>query len=115
MNRETHIIDAKNKTLGRVASRVATLLIGKHKPNYVPNKDVGDLVKITNASKIKLTGKKIEQKKYYRHSGYPGAIKEIPLRKKLEEDPAFVIKKAVGGMIPKNKLFKERMKRLIIS
>lgn len=114
VTKEIHTINAKGKPLGRVASKAATLLIGKHKPNYIPHKDRGDFVKVSNVNKIKLTGKKAEQKKYYRHSGYPGGIKEISLKEKLEQDPAYVIKHAIQGMLPNNKLRKERMKRLIV-
>ncbi|HDY72795.1 MAG TPA: 50S ribosomal protein L13 [bacterium] len=112
MERKTHTIDASNKVLGRLASRIALLLRGKHKPSFVPYKDIGDFVVIKNVSKIKITGKKMEQKKYYRHSGYMGGLKTIPLKKLFKERPDEVLKKAVSGMLPKNKLKSEQLKRL---
>ena len=112
IQRDTHTIDATNKVLGRLATQVALLLRGKHKPDFVLNQDVGDFVVIKNPDKIKVTGKKMEQKKYYRHSGYIGHLKEIPLKKVFEKNPGEVIKRAVWGMLPKNKLRKEQIKRL---
>ncbi|XOB41025.1 MAG: 50S ribosomal protein L13 [Candidatus Nealsonbacteria bacterium] len=112
MERKTHTIDAENKVLGRLATRVALLLRGKHKPDFVPYKDMGDVVVIKNVSKIKITGKKMEQKKYYRHSGYMGGLKITPLKKLFKEKPDEVLKKAVSGMLPKNKLRSEQLKRL---
>jgi len=112
MERNTHTMDATNKALGRLASEVAILLRGKHKPGFVPYKDIGDFVVVKNVEKIKFTGKKFEKKKYYRHSGYLGGLKEIPLRRLFERGPAKVLKMAVWGMLPKNKLSKEQIKRL---
>jgi len=112
MERKTHIIDAKNQPLGRLASKIAILLQGKHKVNYEPHKDVGDFVIVKNVEGIKLTGKKIEQKKYYSHSGYLGNLKEIPIKKLLLERPDEVLKLAVSRMLPKNRLRKKRLKRL---
>lgn len=109
---KTHIIDAKGKILGRLASEIAILLRGKHKPNFVPYKDMGDFVIVKNVDKLKFTGKKLEQKKYYRHSGYPGGLKEIPLKKLFQQRPQQVLRKAVWGMLPKNKLRKKQIKRL---
>jgi len=112
IKRETHTIDATDQILGRLATKIALLLRGKHKPDFVLNQDVGDFVIIENPDKIRITGKKMEQKKYYRHSGYIGHLKEIPLKKVFEKDPGEVIKRTVWGMLPKNKLRKEQIKRL---
>ena len=112
MERKTHTIDASGKVLGRLSTQIAILLRGKHKSNFQPNKDIGDFVIIENINKIKITGKKLEQKKYYRHSGYLGHLKEIPLEKLFIKAPAEVLKRAVRGMLPKNKLSKEQIKRL---
>ena len=114
MERETHTIDATGKVLGRLASEIATLLRGKHKPNFLPYKNMGDFVIVRNVEKLKITGKKMEQKKYFTHSGYPGGWKEIPLKILLEKDPAKVLKKAVFGMLPKNRLREKMIKRLKI-
>ena len=114
MQRETHTIDAANKVLGRLATEIAILLRGKDKPDFAPYKDEGGIVKVLNASKLKLTGKKSEQKVYYRHSGYMGGLKIMPFKKIFEKDPAWVLKKAVYGMLPANKLRARMMKRLII-
>ncbi len=104
MKRETYTIDASGKVLGRLATEIAKLLRGKHKPDFLPNKDMGDFVIVKNVEKIKISGKKLEKKKYYRHTGYLGHLKEIPLKKLFKEKPAEVLKKAVFGMLPKNKL-----------
>jgi large subunit ribosomal protein L13 len=112
MERKTHTIDAAGKVLGRLASEIAVLLRGKQKPDFVPYKDMGDFVVVKNVEKIKITGKKLEQKKYYRHSGYLGGLKEIPLKTLFKERPAEVFKKAVLGMLPKNKLRAKMIKRL---
>jgi large subunit ribosomal protein L13 len=112
MERKNHTIDATDKVLGRLATEIAILLRGKQKPGFAPYKDIGDFVTVKNIEKIRITGNKMEQKKYYRHSGYPGGLKEIPLRKFFEKDSAEVLKKAVWGMLPKNKLRKEQIKRL---
>ena len=110
--RQTHTIDATDKVLGRLAAQIAVLLRGKHKPNFVPYKDMGDFVIVENVNKLKFTGKKIEQKKYYRHSGYWGGLKEIPLKKLFAERPAEVLRRAVYRMLPKNKLRVKMIKRL---
>jgi len=115
MERQTHIIDATNKVLGRLASQIVILLQGKHKPNFLPYRDMGDFVIVKNVERIRLTGKKIEQKKYYRHSGYLGHLKEIPIKKVFTQKPEEVLRKAVSGMLPKNRLRKIRLKRLKIS
>lgn len=114
MRRETHIINAKGKILGRLASQIAILLRGKHKSNFKPHEDKGDFVIVKNVREIRITGKKMKQKKYYRHSGYPGGLKEIPLKKLFKERPGEVLRKAVLGMLPKNKLRKKMIKRLKI-
>jgi len=112
MKRKIHTIDATGKVLGRIASEIAILLMGKHKPNYDPSKDMGDVVIVKNVEKIKITGKKLEKEKYYRHSGYLGGLKEIPIKKIFQEKPEFLLKKAVYGMLPKNRLRKKMIKRL---
>ena len=112
MERQTHTIDATDKPLGRLATQVVALLRGKHKEDFAPNKDIGDFVVITNFEKVKITGKKLEKKIYYRYSGYPSGLKEIPLSRVYKEDPAQVMKRAVLGMLPKNKLRAKQIKRL---
>lgn len=112
MERKTHTIDATGKVLGRLATEIALLLRGKNKPDFAPNKDTGDFVKVKNAGNIKFSGKKIEQKKYFRHSGYLGGLKHDPLKKVLERDAGQVLKKAVWGMLPKNRLRSKQIKRL---
>ncbi|PIV12883.1 MAG: 50S ribosomal protein L13 [Candidatus Nealsonbacteria bacterium CG03_land_8_20_14_0_80_36_12] len=112
MLRETHTIDATRKVLGRLATEIAILLRGKHKPDFMPNKDTGDFIIIKNVKKIKFTGRKIDKKVYYRHSGYSGGLKIIPLKKLFEKNPTEVFKKAVLGMLPKNKLRNKQIKRL---
>ncbi len=114
MERNTHTIDATNKVLGRLATQIAVLLRGKHKPDFVPYKDMGDFVVVKNVDKIKITGKKMEQKVYYHHSGFMGGLKETPLKKLFKEKPEEVLKKAVFGMLPNNKLRAEIIKRLKI-
>ncbi len=114
MQRKTYTIDATDKVLGRLASRISILLQGKHKPDFFPHKDTGDFVVVKNIAKVKLTGRKIEQKKYFRHSGYMGSEKEIPLKELLIKKPGEALKKAVSGMLPKNRLRKVRLKRLKI-
>lgn len=106
------LINAEGKILGRLATEVAVLLRGKKKPEYVDFLDSGDFVIIINAEKVKTTGKKLEQKKYYSHSGYPGGLKEKTLKEILEKKPEEVIRKAVWGMIPKNKLGRAVYKKL---
>jgi large subunit ribosomal protein L13 len=99
-----HVIDADGQTLGRLATRVAMLLMGKHKPSYVPYLDMGDFVIVVNAEKVRVTGNKLEDKIYYRHSGYIGGLKETPLAEMLQRKPNQVIERAVKGMLPRNKL-----------
>jgi len=114
MKEETHTIDATGKVLGRLATEIAVLLRGKHKPDFVPYRDMGDFVIVKNVSKLKITGKKMEQKKYFHHSGFLGGVKEVPLKKIFKTNPAEVLRKAVFGMLPKNKLRAEQIKRLKI-
>ncbi len=114
MERKTHTIDATDKILGRLAVEIAVLLRGKHKPDFAPNKDMGDIVVVKNIENLKFDEKKMEQKKYYRHSGYLGGIKEISLKDLFKKDPEKVLKKAVFGMLPKNKLRPLMIKRLKI-
>lgn len=106
------VVDAEGKTLGRLASQIATILRGKHKPIYSPAVDCGDYVIVLNADKIQVTGRRMEQKSYYRHTGYPGGIKEIGLRDLLEKHPTRAIEYAVKGMLPKNKLGRKMIKKL---
>lgn len=115
VKRDWHLVDANNKVLGRLASEVAQKIIGKHKPTFSPNTDGGDYVVVINAAKIAVTGdNKLENKKYYTHSGYMGGLKTKTLGKLLDENPEEVIHSAVYGMLPKNKLRDERIKRLKI-
>jgi len=110
--REWYVVDATGKTLGRLASEIAKILIGKHKPTYTPHVDNGDFVVVINADKIHVTGKKLDKKVYYKHTGYMGHLKETTLREMLQKKPEEVIRLAVRGMLPKNKLRDRRMKRL---
>ncbi len=112
MERKTHIIDATGKVLGRLASEIAVLLLGKKNPNFDPSKDMGDIVIVRNVEKMKISGKKLEKKKYYRHSGYIGGLKEIPMKKIFNENPAELLRLAVYRMLPKNRLRKRIIKRL---
>jgi len=104
VEREWLVIDATDVVLGRLASKVAQILKGKHKPQYTPHVDTGDFVIIVNADKIRVTGNKAEQKVYFRHSGYPGGLKEVSFQRMMERHPDRVIEKAVKGMLPKNTL-----------
>ncbi|MFH1643135.1 MAG: 50S ribosomal protein L13 [Patescibacteria group bacterium] len=112
MQRETHTINAEGRILGRLATEVAVLLRGKGKPDFALNKEIGDIVVIENVDKMKFTGKKLDQKTYFRHSGYIGGTTEVPLRVLFEKRPGEVLKKAVWGMLPKNKLRQIQIKRL---
>ena len=112
MQRTIHTIDATGKILGRLAVDIAVLLRGKYRPDFAPNKDAGDIVSVKNVGKLKFTGKKMEQKIYYHHSGYLGGLKEKPLQKLFEENPSEVLRVAVFGMLPKNKLRSIMIKRL---
>lgn len=112
IKRQWHLIDAKDKVLGRLATEVATILMGKKKPEYVPYLDAGDFVVVTNAAKVKLTGKKMQTKEYKRHSGYPGGLKTETFDKIIERKPEFVIEHAVAGMLPGTKLGRQMIKKL---
>ena len=112
VQRDWYVIDAQGQTLGRVATHVATLLRGKHKPIYTPHVDCGDYVVVVNADKIHVTGKKMTQKIYYRHSGYPGGLKQVTLRDQLQKFPDRIVEKAVRGMLPKNRLGRRMFKKL---
>ena len=114
VKRENHIIDAEGKVLGRLSTQIAVLLRGKHKPTFAPHKDIGDFVIIKNVEKLKFTGKKLVQKDYRYHTLYPGGLKKTSMKKVFENNPTDVIKKAVYGMLPKNRLREEMMKRLTI-
>lgn len=112
IQREWWIVDAEGKTLGRLASEVARILRGKHKPYYAPHLDCGDYVIVVNAEKIHVTGRKLDNKIYYRHSGYPGGLKKMTLREMLQRRPTRVIRKAVWGMLPHNRLGRRMIKKL---
>lgn len=114
ITREWYVIDAEGKILGRLASEIAKILKGKHKPTYTPHIDSGDYVIVINADKVRVTGRKLEQKIYYRHSGYPGGLKSICLAEQLERHPTRVLKAAVRGMLPKNRLGRAMIKKLKI-
>ena len=112
IKREWHIIDASDKVLGRLATQVASLLMGKHKSIYSPNLDTGDFVVVINAAKVQVTGNKMKQKLYYRHSGYPGGLKSISLEKMMQTHPTRVIEHAIKGMLPHNRLGAKMFKKL---
>jgi large subunit ribosomal protein L13 len=106
------VIDATNQVLGRLATKVARMLIGKDKPSFTPYLDSGDHVVVINANKMRMTGNKVEQKIYYSHSGYPGGLKAVPAKRIRESKPEWIIREAVLGMLPKNKLRARRAKKL---
>ena len=106
------LVDADGRTLGRLATEIADVLRGKHKPVYTPHVDTGDFVVVVNAEKVRVTGKKLEQKIYYRHSGYPGGLRQRTLAEQLERRPEEVIRRAVRGMLPKNKLAAAQLRKL---
>lgn len=112
VERQWVVVDAQGQTLGRLATRVASILRGKHKPGFSPSVDCGDYVIVINAEKIHVTGRRMDQKMYYRHSGYPGGLSEISLRDQLEQFPTRPIEAAVRGMLPKNKLGRKVIKKL---
>ncbi|RUM91255.1 MAG: 50S ribosomal protein L13 [Thermovibrio sp.] len=112
VQRDWYVVDATGKTLGRLASEIAKILMGKHKPTYTPHVDGGDFIVVVNAEKVFVTGKKLDKKVYYWHTGYPGGLKQATLRELLQKKPEEVIRLAVRGMLPKNKLRDRRMKRL---
>jgi large subunit ribosomal protein L13 len=106
------LVDAEGKTLGRLASEIAKVLRGKHKPIYTPHLDCGDYVIVVNADKVQVTGQKLDQKMYYRHSGYPGGLTSINLMDQLQKHPERVLEAAVRGMLPKNRLGRKMFKKL---
>ena len=112
LQKDWYVVDLEDKVLGRAATEIARVLRGKHKPIFTPSVDTGDFVIIVNADKVRLTGNKLSQKTYYRHSGYPGGIKSVTAGKLLEQNPEEVIRKAVKGMLPKNKLGRQMFKKL---
>lgn len=114
IRREWHLIDAKDQILGRIATNIAQILMGKTKANFVPYLDNGDFVVVTNASKVKLTGKKMQQKRYTRHSGFPGGLKVESFEKLIVRKPVRVVEHAVVGMLPKTKLGKKMIKKLYV-
>ncbi len=109
-----HLIDATDQVVGRLAVQIATILRGKHRPEYTPHVDTGDFVVVVNAEKIRVTGNKLDQKLYYRHSGYPGGLRSRTLRAQLERRPTEVLRKAVKGMLPRNKLASAQIGKLKI-
>jgi large subunit ribosomal protein L13 len=111
-DRDWYVVDAEGKTLGRLATQIANVLRGKRKPTYTPHVDVGDFVIVTNAEKIHVTGNKLEGKRYYRHSGYPGGIRSQTLGDLLERRPEEVIRRAVKGMLPRNRLARQQLTKL---
>lgn len=114
IKRDTHTIDASGKILGRLATEIATILMGKKKPEYVPYLDMGDFVIVTNAGKVKVTGKKSKDKIYVSHSGYPGGLKQENFDKMISRKPAYIIEHAVKGMLPHSKLGRQMIKKLTV-
>ena len=114
VQRDWYIVDAADQTLGRLATQIATLLRGKHKPTFSPNLDGGDFVVVVNAEKVRLTGRKPDQKMYYRHSGYPGGFKAIPYRRMMAQHPDRILRFAVKGMLPKTRLGRRQLLKLKI-
>jgi large subunit ribosomal protein L13 len=114
ITRDWYLIDAEGKTLGRLATRIADRLRGKGKAVFTPHVDTGDFVVVVNAEKIAVTGNKLDQKRYYKHSGYPGGLRERTLREQLERQPAEVLRIAVKGMLPRNRLSRQQLTKLKI-
>jgi large subunit ribosomal protein L13 len=114
IERRWYVVDAEGQTLGRLATRIADTLRGKRKPEYTPHIDTGDFVVVVNADKISVTGKKLQQKIYYRHSGYPGGLRERTLAEELQRRPTEVLRKAVKGMLPRNRLARQQITKLKI-
>jgi large subunit ribosomal protein L13 len=112
VERRWYLVDAEGKTLGRLATRVADTLRGKDKAQYTPHVDTGDFVVVVNADKVVVTGNKLDKKRYYRHSGYPGGIRSRTLREELDRRPTEVIRKAVKGMLPRNRLARAQLTKL---
>ena len=114
ITRDWHVVDAEGRVLGRLASRIASILMGKEKPTYADFLDCGDFVIVVNAEKVRLTGKKLSDKLYYRHSGYPGGLKQMTAAEVLEKHPERLIRSAVKGMLPRNKLGRKMLSKLKI-
>ena len=114
VQRDWYVVDATAQVLGRLATRIATLLRGKHKPTYTPSIDGGDFVIVVNCEKIKITGKKADQKIYYRHTGYPGGLKATPYKMMLAKHPDRILRNAVKGMLPKNRMGRHLLTKLRI-
>jgi len=114
ITRDWYLVDANGQNLGRLASQISAVLLGKHKPNFTPGVDTGDFVVVTNCERITVTGNKLDDKMYYRHSGYPGGLKQISLRDQLAKHPDRVIDRAVWGMLPHNKHGRKLLKKLKI-
>lgn len=114
IQRDWFVVDASNKTLGRLASQIAHRLRGKHKPEFAPHMDNGDFIVVVNCEKVRVTGNKLDNKKYWRHTGYPGGIYSNTLRELLDNKPDQVLEKAVKGMLPKNRLGRAMLKKLKI-
>ena len=112
IERKWYVIDAEGQVLGRLATELATILSGKHKPTYTPHIDTGDHVIIINVDKMKLTGNKLEQKNYVYHTGHPGGLKEVPYKRLMEENPAKILELAVKGMLPKSSLGRQMIKKM---
>ncbi len=112
IRQEWYVVDAQGLTLGRLAARIAPILKGKHKPTYTPHLDCGDFVIVINAEKVRVTGRKLDQKLYHRHSEYPGGLTTINLRDQLQRHPERVLEEAVRGMLPKNRLGRRMFKKL---
>jgi large subunit ribosomal protein L13 len=112
IERRWYVVDAEGQNLGRLATRIADTLRGKGKPQYTPHIDTGDFVVVVNAEKVSVTGKKLEQKIYYRHSGYPGGLRQRTLAEQLERRPTEVLRKAVKGMLPRNRLARQQLLKL---
>ncbi len=114
VERKWHVIDAEDKTLGRLASEIARILRGKNKPQYTPHVDTGDFVVVVNADRVKVSGRKAEQKLYRRHTGYPGGLRETSYEQMMDRKPTEILHKAVWGMIPKTRLGRKQFKKLKI-
>jgi large subunit ribosomal protein L13 len=112
--REKVTLDASDQAVGRLASEIARILQGKHKPSYEPHEDNGDFVEVRNLAKIKVTGNKLEGKTYYRHTGYPGGLRRTAMKTVMAKDPSEVLRRAVRNMLPNNRLRNDRMKRLSV-
>jgi large subunit ribosomal protein L13 len=114
VERKWYVVDAEGQTLGRLATEIATILRGKSKPQYTPHVDTGDFVVVVNAEKVVVTGRKAEQKVYRRHSGYPGGLKETSYERMMERRPTEILRRAVKGMMPKNRLARQQLRKLKI-